>query len=44
MIIDPLIQPARVFVREDQFEEAQRILKDVDIHIFGVSMRKEDEE
>ncbi len=44
MIIDPLIQPARVFVREDQFEEAKQILKDVDIHIFGVSMRKEDEE
>jgi len=38
------MQPARVFVVQDQVEEAKKILKDVDIHIFGVSMRNEDEE
>ncbi len=42
LIIDPLIQPARVFVVQDQVEEAKRILKDVDIHIFGVSTRNEE--
>jgi Putative prokaryotic signal transducing protein len=44
LIIDPLIQPARVFVLKEQLEEAKHILKDVDIHIFGVSMRNEDSE
>lgn len=44
LIIDPLIQPARVFVERDQVEEAKRILKDVDIHIFGVSYRNNDNE
>lgn len=44
LIIDPLIQPARVFVVKDQVEEVKNILKDFDIHIFGVSMRNEDEE
>ena len=44
LIIDPLIQPARIFVVQEQAEEAKKILKDVDIHIFGVSTRNEDEE
>lgn len=44
LIIDPLIQPARVFVVKDQVEEAKNILKNVDIHIFGVSMRNEDKD
>ena len=44
LIIDPLIQPARVFVLKDEVEEANRILKNFDIHIFGVSMRNEDDE
>ena len=44
LVIDPLIQLARFFVIKDQAEETMRILKDVDIHIFGVSMRNEDED
>jgi len=44
LIINPLLQPARVFVVQEQVEETKKILKDVDIHIFGVSMRNEGEE
>ncbi len=44
LVISPLLQPARVFVVQDQVEEAKKILKNVDIHIFGVSMRNEDED
>ena len=44
LVISPLLQPARVFVLQEQFEEAKKILKDVDVHIFGVSMRNEDDE
>lgn len=44
LVIDPLIQPARVFVLKEQAEEAKGILKDVDIHIFGISYRNNDNE
>ena len=44
LVIDPLIQPARIFIAKDQFEEAKEILKDVDIHIFGLSTRNDDSE
>ena len=44
LVISPLLQPARAFVLQEQFEEAKNILKDVDIHIFGVSMHNEDDE
>lgn len=44
LVISPLLQPARVFVAQDQAEETKKILKDFDIHIFDVSMRNEDDE
>ena len=40
--IDPLIQPARFYIRKDQFSEAISRLKDVNFNIFGVSTRNED--
>jgi len=42
--VDPLIQPARIMVREDQLEEAKEILKDFEFHIFGVSSNQNDKE
>jgi DNA-directed RNA polymerase subunit RPC12/RpoP len=40
--IDPLIQPARFFVRKDQLNDAIARLKDVKFNIFGVSSRNQD--
>jgi DNA-directed RNA polymerase subunit RPC12/RpoP len=40
--IDPLIQPARFFIRNDQLKDAIERLKNVDFNIFGVSARNED--
>ena len=40
--IDPLIQPARFYVRKDQLKDAITRLKDVKFNIFGVSARNED--
>lgn len=40
--IDPLIQPARFYIRKDQFEEARELLKDVDFNILGISIRNDD--
>ena len=34
---DPLIQPARFFVNENQFEEAKEVLKDFKLNIWGTS-------
>ena len=42
--VDPLIQPARVVVREDQFDEAKEIIKDFELHIFGVSSNQNDDD
>ncbi|MDR3667960.1 MAG: DUF2007 domain-containing protein [Ignavibacteriaceae bacterium] len=44
LIIDPLIQPARIMVRVDQLEEASEIIKNLNFHIFGVSSNQNDEE
>ena len=41
--VDPLIQLARIMVREDQFEEAKNIIKDFEFNIFGVSSNQNDE-
>ena len=40
--IDPLIQPARFFIRKDQFKAASGRFKDVKFNVFGVSARSED--
>jgi hypothetical protein len=40
---DPLIAPARVFVASDQVDQAKELLKDFDVHLFGVSYKKEDD-
>jgi predicted Zn finger-like uncharacterized protein len=40
--VDPLIQPARIMVREDQLDEAIEIIKNFELHIFGVSSNQND--
>jgi hypothetical protein len=42
--IRPLLEPARVFVASDQVEQAKELLKDFEVHLFGFSNQKEDEE
>jgi hypothetical protein len=42
--IDPLIQPARIFVLSTRLEEARELLKNFDQHIFGLSNSVEAEE
>jgi hypothetical protein len=42
--VDPLIQPASIMVREDQLDEANEIIKNFELHIFGVSSNQNDEE
>jgi hypothetical protein len=42
--VDPLIQPAKIMVNEDQYEEAKEIIKDFELNIFGVSSNNENEE
>lgn len=42
--IDPLIQPARLFVKDAQIEEAKELLKNVDIHFIGTSTKTFEEE
>ncbi len=41
--IDPLIQPARFFVANDQIDEAKELLKDFTFKTFGTSMRQEED-
>jgi hypothetical protein len=38
--VDPLIQPAKFFVNENQIEEAKELLKDFELHIWGTSNKK----
>jgi predicted Zn finger-like uncharacterized protein len=42
--VDPLIQPARILVREDQLDEANEIIKNFNLNIFGVSSNQDDED
>ena len=39
--IDPLIQPARIFVPESEADEVKELLKDMEVHIVGVSLRND---
>ena len=41
--VDPLIQPARFIVLDNQSGEAKNLLKDFELHIFGVSNKNETE-
>ena len=41
--VDPLIQPARFFIANDQIDEAKELLKDFTFKTFGTSMRQEDD-
>jgi len=36
--LDPLIQPAFFFVANSKIGQAKEALKDLDVHIFGVSV------
>jgi transcription elongation factor Elf1 len=42
--IDPLIQPVRFFILNTQIDEAKKLLKNFDSHIYGVSARNSDKE
>jgi predicted Zn finger-like uncharacterized protein len=42
--VDPLIQPAKIMVLEEQYEEAKEIIKDFELNIFGISSNNEDDE
>ncbi len=39
--VDPLIQPARFFIANDQIDEAKELLKDFTFKAFGTSMRQD---
>lgn len=41
--VDPLIQPAKFFVKDIQVEEAKELLKDFNLHIWGTSKEQEEE-
>jgi len=41
--VDPLIQPAKFFVNENQVEEAKELLKEFKLHIWGTSKDQEEE-
>ena len=41
-LIDPLIRPAKFYVRKDQLKDAIERLKNVNFNIFGVSARSKD--
>jgi hypothetical protein len=42
-LVEPLVQPVRLFVREDQAEAAEELLKEVLIQLTGVSFIREKE-
>jgi hypothetical protein len=42
--IDPLIQPARFFILNEQINEARKLIKDFDFKIFGTSAKNEEDE
>jgi hypothetical protein len=42
--IDPLIQPVRFFIVNEQIDTAKELFKDFDLRIFGVSARNSDKE
>jgi hypothetical protein len=42
LLVDPLIQPAELYVLESNADEAQELLKDLDLKFFGVSDGKQD--
>ncbi len=42
--VDPLIQPAKFFILNEQIDEARELLKNFDFKIFGASAKTEDEE
>jgi DNA-directed RNA polymerase subunit RPC12/RpoP len=44
LAVDPLIQPAKIMVREDQVDDANEIIKNFELHIFGVSSNQNDDE
>ena len=44
LAVDPLIQPAKIMVREDQLDDANEIIKNFELHIFGVSSNLNDED
>lgn len=41
--VDPLIQPAKLYVLKEQYVEATELLKDFNLHIFGASAKNEDD-
>ena len=41
-LVDPLIQPARLFVRKDQAEETRELLHGLNVSFLGVSARSDD--
>jgi len=43
LTVRPLVQPARFYVADGQLEEAKELLKDFELHIFGVSKRNDTE-
>jgi hypothetical protein len=40
--VDPLIQPARFYVKDNQLEEAKELLKDFNLHVWGTSDRTDE--
>ncbi|MBA4407294.1 hypothetical protein C0389_08475 [bacterium] len=42
--VEPLVQPARIFVHTRHIKEAKELLKDFDLNIFGASSRTEMDE
>lgn len=41
-ILDPLIQPARFFVVQDRIDDVKELLKDFNLHAYGLSTRNEE--
>ena len=41
-LVDPLIQPARLFVREERATDARELLKGLNVSFLGISTRDDD--